>query len=110
MRCSTPLTFGGRNASRKGDAGRGHAWGVVVGSFRCVWCRHLEHPSWGHCACICHTGNGAAGKIVITGAIGDYGKTVNIDQNGNTDPNGSFVKVTLQKGSFEVNATTLDKN
>ena len=54
-------------------------------------------------------GNGAAGKIVITGAIGDYGKTVNIDQNGNTDPNGSFVKVTLQKGSFEVNATTLDK-
>ena len=51
-------------------------------------------------------GNGG-GPIVITGAIGDYGRTLTINKNGTPDPNnGNYVKVTLHKGTFEVNKTT----
>jgi len=52
--------------------------------------------------------NGATGTIVITGAIGDAGTTLSIDQNGKADPNGNFVKITLKKGTFEVDSTTLN--
>ncbi len=52
--------------------------------------------------------NGPAGTIIITGAIGDYGKTLSIDKNGKTDNNGNYVKITLKKGTFEVNSTTLN--
>jgi hypothetical protein len=48
------------------------------------------------------------GPIVITGAIGDYGQTRSIDKNGKADPNGEYVKITLQKGTFEVNAVTFN--
>jgi hypothetical protein len=55
------------------------------------------------------TGNeGPVGSIIITGAIGDYGRTVSIDRNGKTDNNGNFVKITLKKGTFEVDSTTLN--
>ena len=52
--------------------------------------------------------NGPAGTIIITGAIGDYGKTLSIDRNGKTDTNGNYVKITLHKGTFEVNSTVLN--
>ena len=52
--------------------------------------------------------NGPAGTIIITGAIGDYGKTLTIDKDGKTDSNGNYVKITLHKGTFEVNSTVLD--
>ena len=52
-------------------------------------------------------GNGAGGTIVITGAIGDYGTTRNIDKNGKPDPNGNYGKVSLKKGTFEVDLTKL---
>ena len=48
------------------------------------------------------------GKILITGAIGDYGTTISEDANGKTDPNGNFEKVTLKQGGFLVNATGLN--
>jgi hypothetical protein len=44
----------------------------------------------------------------MTGAIGDYGNALTIDKNGTPDPNGNYVKVTLQKGGFEINSTTLN--
>ncbi len=53
-------------------------------------------------------GNGAGGKIVIAGAIGDYGTTLNINKNGTADPNGNYAKATLRKGTFEVNKTALN--
>jgi hypothetical protein len=49
------------------------------------------------------------GKIVITGAIGDYGTTVSQDANGKVDANGAFEKVTLKQGGFIVNGTALNK-
>lgn len=48
-------------------------------------------------------------KILITGAIGDYGTTVSQDANGKADPNGNFEKVTLKQGGFIVNGTALNK-
>jgi hypothetical protein len=47
--------------------------------------------------------------IVVTGAIGDYGTSVMQNANGKVNPNGGFVKVTLQHGGFIVNATALNK-
>jgi hypothetical protein len=52
--------------------------------------------------------NSSKGTIVVTGAIGDYGKTVNVDKSGKPDANGSYVKITLQQGSFLVNSTKLN--
>ena len=49
------------------------------------------------------------GKIVVTGAIADYGTTVSQDANGKVDPNGSFEKVTLKQGGFVVDGTALNK-
>ena len=49
------------------------------------------------------------GKILVTGAIGDYGTTVSVDKNGKADPNGNFEKVTLKQGGFWVDATGLNK-
>ena len=49
------------------------------------------------------------GKIVVAGAIGDWGKVVSVDKNGKPDDNGSFVKVTLTKGTFEIDATAINK-
>jgi hypothetical protein len=55
------------------------------------------------------SGSGPRGTILVTGAIGDYGKTVSVDKNGKVDNNGNFQKVTLQKGSFWVDVTGLNK-
>ncbi len=52
--------------------------------------------------------DGIHGPIVITGAIGDHGQTTSIDKNGKTDANGNFVRITLKKGTFEVNSTALN--
>jgi hypothetical protein len=52
--------------------------------------------------------NGSKGTIVVTGAIGDYGKTLNVNKSGQPNANGAYVKVTLQQGSFLVNATKLN--
>ncbi len=47
-------------------------------------------------------------KILITGAIGDYGTTLTVDKNGKVDANGTYQKVTLKKGGFWINATALN--
>lgn len=54
-------------------------------------------------------GSGASSSVVLTGAIGDYGKGVSMDKNGKVDPNGGYVRVTLQRGSFIVNSVALDQ-
>jgi hypothetical protein len=43
-----------------------------------------------------------AGKILITGAIGDYGTTESVDRNGKPDDNGNYGKTFLTQGTFEV--------
>ncbi len=51
---------------------------------------------------------GAVGKILLTGAIGDYGTATSMDKNGKVDDNGNYVKIALQKGGFEVDSTALN--
>jgi len=53
-------------------------------------------------------GNGLHSSIVITGAIGDYGQALSINKNGTANANGDYVKITLKKGTFEINSATLN--
>jgi len=66
-------------------------------------------PAGGSIALQATIGNGPAGKIVLAGAIGDWGTALTIDKNGKPDENGNYVKVTLRKGGFEIDSTALDK-
>jgi hypothetical protein len=66
-------------------------------------------PSGGTIALFASVGNSSTGKIVVAGAIGDWGTAVSIDKNGRRDENGNYVKVTLRKGSFEIDSTALNK-
>jgi hypothetical protein len=54
-------------------------------------------------------GNGATSQVLFTGVIADHGTGTSIDKNGKVDQNGNYVKIVLQKGSFEVNSTTLNQ-
>ena len=65
-------------------------------------------PAGGKIEVLAVLGSGASGTIVITGAIGDYGTTLSMNKNGKPNPNGNYVEIRLQKGSFEVNQTALN--
>jgi hypothetical protein len=65
-------------------------------------------PAGGPIALQATVGNGPAGKIVVAGAIGDWGTALTIDENGKPDQNGNYVKVTLRKGTFEIDSTALN--
>jgi hypothetical protein len=47
-------------------------------------------------------------KILITGAIGDYGTETSQNANGKPDAEGNFEKVTLKHGGFMIDATALN--
>jgi hypothetical protein len=49
--------------------------------------------------------SGPGGTILITGAIADHGKTLNVNAAGKTDTNGNYVKLELKKGMMLVNST-----
>src|SRR6185437_12950651 len=66
-------------------------------------------PTGGPIALLATVGNGPAGKILVAGAIGDWGTALTIDKNGKTDANGNYVKVSLRKGTFEIDSTALNK-
>jgi hypothetical protein len=51
--------------------------------------------------------NGSGGTIVITGAIGDYGKTVDVNAAGKVTKNGNYTKFVLKKGTVLINGTQL---
>jgi hypothetical protein len=53
---------------------------------------------------------GATSKIIVVGAVADSGVATSIDKNGKIDPNGSYERIVLKKGSFEADATVLDQN
>jgi hypothetical protein len=66
-------------------------------------------PTGGPIALLATVGSGPSGKIVVAGAIGDWGTVLTIDKNGKPDENGNYVKVTLRKGTFEIDSTALNK-
>jgi hypothetical protein len=54
-------------------------------------------------------GSGSVGPIVVAGSIGDWGTARSVDRNGKPDDNGDYVKVTLTKGTFEIDSTALNR-
>jgi hypothetical protein len=54
------------------------------------------------------TGYTPSGTVVIAGAIGDFGSTLTTDKNGRPDITGNYVRLTLRRGTFELDATELD--
>lgn len=66
-------------------------------------------PTGGAIALFATVGDSPSGKIVVAGAIGDWGDTLSIDRDGRPDLNGNFVRVTLKKGTFEIDSTALNK-
>jgi hypothetical protein len=66
-------------------------------------------PAGGPVAVMATLDGSPVGKIVVAGAIGDWGTAVAIDRNGHPDENGDYVKVTLRKGSFEIDSRALNR-
>jgi hypothetical protein len=54
-------------------------------------------------------GNNGSQHVVFVGAIGDYGTAVNANKNGKPNPNGNYVRVKLQKGTFMIDVTAMNK-
>jgi len=52
--------------------------------------------------------NGNGGKVVFTGAIGDYGAAVSTNSSGKPTKNGNYEKLTLKKGTILVNSTAFN--
>lgn len=66
-------------------------------------------PRGGHVELFVTPSNdGIHGPIVVTGAIGDYGQTLSMDKNGKPTADGDYVRITLQKGTFELNVAALN--
>src|SRR5271166_900873 len=53
--------------------------------------------------------NASTDKIVITGAIGDYGTATSETASGVPQPSGGYVAIKLTKGTFMVNSVSLNK-
>jgi hypothetical protein len=53
-------------------------------------------------------GNSAVQHILLTGAIGDFGKATSTTKSGKVDPNGKYVHIVLQHGTFKVNAVAFN--
>ena len=82
---------------------------AIVAAGMMVSAAPAASPTGGPIAVFATVGNGPSGKIIVAGAIGDWGTTVTIDKNGRPDEHGSYVRVTLRKGSFEIDSTALNK-
>jgi hypothetical protein len=66
-------------------------------------------PAGGPIALYASGGSHVSQHFVFVGAIGDYGTGINVDKNGKVDPNGNYIKVKLQKGTFEIDTTAVSK-
>lgn len=66
-------------------------------------------PAGGTIGVYASPGMGATARIVVTGAIGDYGVATTIDKDGKVDSNGDYVRIVLKHGGFEVDSVELNK-
>lgn len=83
--------------------------GLLIGGVSAFGAGASSTPTGGTVHVILQPSGKGTGKILITGAIGDYGTSLDIDKDGKPDPNsGNYGKITLSKGTFEINRTTLD--
>src|ERR1017187_2805159 len=54
--------------------------------------------------------NGGGGPVVLTGAVGDSGKSANANSSGTPSKNGTYKLLTLKKGTILLNTTQLNKD
>jgi hypothetical protein len=54
--------------------------------------------------------NGGGGPVVLTGAIGDFGKSANANSSGTPSKNGTYKLLNLKKGTILLNTTQLGKD
>jgi hypothetical protein len=54
-------------------------------------------------------GLGGAGTALLTGAIGDHGRSQSVTKSGAPNQNGTYVKLTLSQGTLMLNSSALDK-
>ena len=66
-----------------------------------------SHPKGGKVNIFVTTKSPTKEKILVTGAIGDYGTAVSQNAKGKVSPNGTYENVKLTRGGFIVNATEL---
>ena len=90
-------------------AGGAAVLAAIVAAGTVVSAAPAAAPTGGTVALFATVGNGPSGKIVLAGAIGDWGTVVTIDKNGRPNENGNYVKVSLRKGGFEIDSTALNK-
>ena len=64
-------------------------------------------PAGGKIVALARTTTPGNASIVVTGAIGDSGTTTSTTASGKRDPRGPYAKVTLGKGSFDVDKSQL---
>lgn len=84
---------------------------IVMGAIAAPILAGASSPNGGKVALWANANlTGATSKIVVVGAIADSGIGTSIDKNGKVDPNGSYERVVLKKGSFEADATALDQS
>jgi hypothetical protein len=69
----------------------------------------VASPTGGPIAILATLGPNPNSKILVAGAIGDWGTALSIDRNGKPDENGNYVKVTLKNGTFVLDSTALNK-
>lgn len=55
------------------------------------------------------SGTGTGGTVLLTGAIGDHGRSQSVNKAGKPASGGAYVKLTLAKGTLTLNKTKLDK-
>jgi hypothetical protein len=70
---------------------------------------HPAAPSGGTAHIWVTQSRGVVDKIILTGAIGDYGTATSINKNGHPDANGRYVRIALKRGGFRVNATVFNR-
>jgi hypothetical protein len=52
---------------------------------------------------------GSSGSVLLTGAIGDHGRSQSVNKAGKPSSKGNYIKLTLSKGTVTLNKTKLDK-
>jgi hypothetical protein len=67
-------------------------------------------PAGGPIEIYASAGDNGSQHVVFVGAIGDYGKATNVSKNGKPNPNGNFVKMKLQKGTFMIDVTAVNQS
>ena len=53
-------------------------------------------------------GLGSGGTVLLTGAIGDHGRSQTVNKAGKSKSNGAYVKLTLSQGTLIMSRTKLD--